>query len=161
MSSFHTFFGSTEHGWYTLGGCTLRAKIQTTLRMWTVSITPLERWIENGKFNLDHKAEGEYSRSTAILVILNPNNQGTGLKCTSVGLIVRHHNGQVGQIEDILKLIAYTHSQLQENRPSSDHARQTFCIIVGITEDPWALPQIRHSAPLIRCHSPIRMTRRG
>ena len=40
-------------------------------------------------------------------------------------------NGQVGWIEDIPKLIAYAHSQLQGDRPSSDHARQTFCIIVG------------------------------
>ena len=64
------------------------AKIKTTLRMRSVSITTLEKWIEDGKFNPDRKAEDEYSHSTAILVVLNPNNQGTGLKCASVGLIV-------------------------------------------------------------------------
>ena len=64
------------------------AKIQTTLRMRTVSIAVLERWVESAKFNPDRKAEGEYSHSTAILVVLNPNNQGTGLKCVSVRLIV-------------------------------------------------------------------------
>ena len=57
------------------------AKIQTTLHMRTVSITVLERWIVNGSFNLDRMAEGEYSHSTTILIILNPNKQGTGLKC--------------------------------------------------------------------------------
>ena len=90
------------------------AKIQNTLHMRTVSIVVLERWIENGNFNLNHKAEGEYSRSTAILVVLNPNNQGTGLKCASVGLIVQRHDGQIGQIDDIPKLITYACSQLQE-----------------------------------------------
>ena len=64
------------------------AKIQTTLRMRSVSIPTLGRWIEGGKFNPNRKAEDEYSHSTSILVILNPNHQGTGLKCASVELIV-------------------------------------------------------------------------
>ena len=64
------------------------AKIQMTLRMQTVSITVLERWIVNGSFNPDHMAGGKYSRPTAILIILNPNKQGTGLKCASIGLII-------------------------------------------------------------------------
>ena len=107
------------------------AKIQTTLRMRTVSITVLERWIANGSFNLDRMAEGEYSRSTAILIILIPNKQGTGLKCMSVGLIVQRRNGPVGRIDDIPKLITYTHSQLKGDRHSSDNTLQTFCIFVG------------------------------
>ena len=64
------------------------AKIQMTLHMRTVSIMVLEKWIANGSFNPDRMAEGEYSHSTAILIIYNPNKQGTGLKCTSVRLIV-------------------------------------------------------------------------
>ena len=36
----------------------------------------------------------------------------------------------MGQIDGIPKLIAYTCSQLQGDRHSSDHARKTFCIIV-------------------------------
>ena len=87
-----TLVGSTPYLSLSMDGIRLGdirfAKIQITLRMRTVSITVLERWIENGKCNPDRKAEGKYSRSTAILVILNPNNQGTGLKCVSVGLIV-------------------------------------------------------------------------
>ena len=129
-SSFHTIFGSTEHGWSPLGDIRF-AKIQTTLRMGTVSLTVLERWIANGSFNLERMAEGNYSHSTAILVVLNPNNQGTGLKCASVGLIVQWRNGQVGRIDDIPKLIAYTRSQLKGDRHFSDNARKTFCIIVG------------------------------
>ena len=107
------------------------AKIQMTLRMWTVSITVLERWIANGSFNPDRMAEGEYSRSTTILIILNPNKQGTGLKCMSIRLIIRWHNGPVGRIDDIPKLITYAHSQLKGDRHSSDNTLKTFCIIVG------------------------------
>ena len=62
--------------------------IQTTLHMQTVSIMVLERWIANGSFNPDCMVKGEYSRSTTILIVLNPNKQGTGLKCASVRLIV-------------------------------------------------------------------------
>ena len=102
------------------------AKVQTTLRMWSVSIPTLERWIEGRKFNPNCKAEDEYSRSTSILVILNPNHQGTGLKCMSVGLIIQRCNGNVGRIKDIPKLIAHARSQLQESK-----SPQTFCIIVG------------------------------
>ena len=51
------------------------AKIQTTLHMQTVSITVLERWIADGSFNPECMAEGNYSHSTAILILLNPNKQ--------------------------------------------------------------------------------------
>ena len=64
------------------------AKIQTTLHMRTVSMMVLERWIANGSFNLECMAEGDYSHSTTILIVLNPNKQGTALKCVSIGLIV-------------------------------------------------------------------------
>ena len=60
------------------------ARIQTTLCMQTVSLPILERWIANGNFNPECMAEGDYSHSTTILVILPPNNQGTGLKCVSI-----------------------------------------------------------------------------
>ena len=63
-------------------------KIQTTLRMRTVSITVLERWIATGSFNPEHLAEGDYSCSTAILILLNPNKEGTALKSASIRLIV-------------------------------------------------------------------------
>ena len=53
----------------------------------------------------------------------------------NVGLIVRRRNGQVGQIDDIPKLIAYARSQLQGDGHSSDNAHKTFCIIVGDYEE--------------------------
>ena len=106
-------------------------KIQMTLRMQTVSITVLERWIVSGHFNPECMAEGDYSRSTAILIILNPNKQGTALKCASIGLIVRQCMGTVGEIDDITKLITYAHSRMKEDRQSSDNACRTFCIIMG------------------------------
>ena len=105
-------------------------KIQTTLHMRTVSITVLDRWIANRSLNLEHMAEGNYSCSTAILIILNPNKQGTALKCTSVGLIVQRCMGPVGQIDDITKLIMHAHSLLA-GWQSSDNVCRTFCIIVG------------------------------
>ena len=64
------------------------AKIQTTLQMCTMPITVLEKWAEGGSFNLEHMAEGDYSHTTAILILLNPNAEGTALESTSVGLIV-------------------------------------------------------------------------
>ena len=94
--------------------------------MQTVSIPTLERWIEDRKFNPICKAEDEYSHSTGILVVLNPNHQGTALSSMSIGLIVQWYNGNVGHLEDIPKLIAHTRSQLQESK-----SPQTFCIIVG------------------------------
>ena len=107
------------------------AKIQMTLGMWTVSVTVLEKWVESGCFNPEHKSADDCSRSTAILIILTPNQQGKSLTYASVGLIVRWRKGPVGQIEDIPKLIAYACSQLGEDRPSSPNACKTYCIIIG------------------------------
>ena len=49
------------------------AKIQTTLQMYTMPIAVLEKWIEGGSFNPECMAEGDYSHSTTILIVLNPN----------------------------------------------------------------------------------------
>ena len=107
------------------------AKIQTTLGMWTVMVSVLERWVESRHFNPEHMSPDDCSRSPAILIVLTPNQQGTALTYASVGLIVRWHKGPVGQIEDIPKLIAYVCSQLGEDRPSSPNACKTYCIIIG------------------------------
>ena len=95
------------------------AKVQTTLRMQTVSITVLERWVVSRRFNLEHMTADDCSCSTAILIILTSNKQGTALMYASVGLILQWRMRPVGQIEDIPKLIAYAHSQLRGDRPSS------------------------------------------
>ena len=65
------------------------AKIQTNLCMQTVPIALLEKWAEDGRFNLECMAEGDYSHTTAILILLNPNAEGTALESASVGLIVQ------------------------------------------------------------------------
>ena len=106
------------------------AKIQMTLGMQTVSITVLEKWVESGCFNPECKSADDCSHSTAILIVLTLNQQGTLLTYASIGL-VRQRKGPLGQIEGIPKLIAYTHSQLGEDRPSSPNACKTYCIIVG------------------------------
>ena len=65
------------------------AKIQTTLHMQTIPIVILEKWPEDGNLNPEHMAEGDYSHTTAILILLNPNAKGIALENTSIGLIVR------------------------------------------------------------------------
>ena len=87
------------------------AKIQMTLGMRTVAIMVLERWIESGRFNPEGRSPDDYSHSTAILIVLTPNDKGTALTYASVGLIIRWHKGPVGRTEDIPKLIAYVRSQ--------------------------------------------------
>ena len=82
-------------------------KIQTNLRMRTVIIAILEEWILNGSFNPDHKPDEDCSRTTAILIVLTPNPQGTALTYVSVGLIVQRHKGLVGHIGDIPRLITF------------------------------------------------------
>ena len=116
--------------------------------MWTVFIMVLERWVVSGHFNLECMSADDCSRSTAILIVLTPNMQGTALTYASIGLIVRRCKGLVGQIEDIPKLIVYTRSQLRGDRPSSPNACKTYCIIVGdfggsmgfATEPPFCTP---------------------
>ena len=72
------------------------AKIQTTLWMHAMPLTILEKWVENGSFNPEHMAEGDYSRSMAILVILSPNAQGTALESMGIRLIVCQHKALIG-----------------------------------------------------------------
>ena len=89
------------------------AKIQTNLHMRTVAIAILEEWISNRSFNPHHKPDEDCSRTTAILIMLTPNTQGTGLMYASVGLIIRWRKGPVGRIEDIPRLITFIQSQLK------------------------------------------------
>ena len=64
------------------------AKIQITLDMWTVMVSVLERWVESRRFNPERKSPEDFSRSTAILIVLTLNQQGTALTYASIGLIV-------------------------------------------------------------------------
>ena len=107
------------------------AKIQTNLHMRTVTIAVLEEWILDGSFNPDHKPDEDCSRTTAILIVLTPNTQGTALMYASVGLIVRWRKGPVGWIEDILRLVTFIRSQLKGDRLTSPNGCKTYCMIVG------------------------------
>ena len=106
-------------------------KIRTTMRMRTVSITVLERRVVNESFNPECMAEGYYSHSTTILIVLNLNKQDRVLLSASVGLVVRRCMGPVGQIDDIMKLIMHARSMMKVDRQSSDKSRSKFCIIMG------------------------------
>ena len=100
--------------------------------MQTVSITVLERWIANGSFNPERMAEGDYSGSTAILILLNPNREGTELKSASIGLIVRRQWDQWGT--SMTSQSSSSTLVLKDEgteRLASDNACRTFCIIVG------------------------------
>ena len=107
------------------------AKIQPTLKMHTMPIAVLEKWVEGGSFNPKCMAEGDYSHSTAILIIFNPNAQGTALESMSVMLVVCRCKSPVGQISTIPKLIKYTHSLMEVEGQSSEPVHRTICTIVG------------------------------
>ena len=107
------------------------AKIQTNLRMRTVAMAVLEEWISNRSFNPHHKPDEDGSRTTAILIILTPNSQGTKLMYASMGLIIRWRKGPVGRIEDIPRFITFIRSQLKGDWPASPNDRKTYCMIVG------------------------------
>ena len=99
--------------------------------MRTIAIAVLEEWISNGSFNPHHKLDEDCSHTTAILIILTPNTQGTGLTYVSIGLIIRRHKGPVGWIEDIPRLITFIRSQLKGDRLASPNDHKTYCMIVG------------------------------
>ena len=94
-------------------------------------VTVLQKWAEGGSFNPECMVEGDYSYSTAILILLNPNVEGTALESASVGLIVHQCKGPVGQISTILKLIKYAHSLMEAEGQSSEPMCRTICTIVG------------------------------
>ena len=107
------------------------AKIQTNLCMQTVTIAVLEEWISNRSFTLDYKPDEDCKHTTAILIVLTPNTQGTALTYASVGLIVQRRKGPVGWIEDIPRLITFIQSQLKGDRLTSPNACKMYCMIVG------------------------------
>ena len=94
-------------------------------------IEVLEKWIEGGSFNPECMAEGDYSHSTAILIVLNPNTQGTALESMCVWLIVCQCKAPVGKIAKVLNLIKYAHSLMEVEGQSSEPMHRTICTIMG------------------------------
>ena len=107
------------------------AKIQTTLQMCAVPIEVLEKWIEGGSFNPEYMAEGDYSHSTAILIVLNPNVAGTALESECIRLIVHQRKAPVGKIAKVFNLIKYAHSLMEVEGQSSEPVCRTISTIVG------------------------------
>ena len=107
------------------------AKIQPTLWMRTMPIEILEKWIEGRSFNPEQMAEGDYSHSTAILIVLNPSTQCIDLESTCIRLIVCQHKAPVGKIAKVLNLIKYAHSLMQAEGQSSEPVHRTICTIMG------------------------------
>ena len=99
--------------------------------MRTVPSEVLEKWIEGGSFNPERMAEGDYSHSTAILIVLNPNVQGTALESACIGLIVHQCMAPVGKIAKVINLIKYAHSLMEVEGQSSEPVHRAICTIVG------------------------------
>ena len=89
------------------------AKIHTTLWMCAVPLAILEKWVENGSFNPEQIAEGDYSCSMAILLVLYPDAQCKDIESMGIGLIVHQHKAPLGQISSIPHLIKYAHSLME------------------------------------------------
>ena len=106
-------------------------KIHTTLQMHTVLLTILERLVENGSFNPEHMAEGDYSCSMAILLTLNPDAQCKDIESMGIGLIVCWRKAPLGQISSIPHLIRYAHSLMEVEGQSADPIHRMYCMILG------------------------------
>ena len=96
-----------------------------------MSIGVPEKWVEGGSINPEHMAEGDYSCSTAISIVLNPNAQGTALESVSIRLVACQCKTPVGQIGTILNLIKYAHSLMEAEGQSSEPVHRTICTIMG------------------------------
>ena len=107
------------------------AKIHTTLWMCTMSLAILEKWVENGSFNPERMVEGDYSRSTAILLALNPDAQCKDIESVGIGLIVCWHKAPLGQISSIPHHIKYTRSLMEVEGQSTEPVCRTYCMIMG------------------------------
>ena len=126
-------------------------KIQTTLQMRTVPIVVLEKWAEGGSFNLECMAEGHYSHTTAILILLNPNAEGTALesKCWAYCLMMHGTSGVISAPSRSSSSMLIPWWGWNGNPPilcigQSAHSWVTMA-------DTWPSPQTLCSAQLIPC----------
>ena len=106
-------------------------KIQTTLWMHVMSLVLLEKWIDCGSFNPEHKADGDYSHSTAILLTLIPDIQLKDIESMGIRLVVRWCRGQLAQISSLPNLITYVCSMLELDRLSYSPQCRMYCMIIG------------------------------
>ena len=76
-------------------------------------------------------AEGDYSCSIAILVVLSPNAKGKALDSVGIGLVIHRCKAPIVLTSTIPLLIKYTHSMLAAEEQSTQPQCRTFCTIVG------------------------------
>ena len=107
------------------------AEIHTTLWMCVVSTTLLEKLVADGCFNLECKAHGDYSHSTALLLAFIPNTQQKDIERLGIRLIVRWVKVLLAPISTMGKLFSYVHDTLKFERASSTPQVRTYCMIFG------------------------------
>ena len=107
------------------------AKILTTLRMRTIALEVLEKWLVDGSFNLEGMADGDYSPTTTLLILLNTNPEGTTLESTSIRLIVQRCLGPVETISSITRLIHCACSLIEIGWQTSTTVHRTFCTLIS------------------------------
>ena len=137
-------------------------KIHTTLQMRTVLLAILE----NGSFNPECMVEGDYSRSTAILLMLNPDTQCKDIESMAIGLIVHQRKALLGQISSILHLIRCARSLMEAEGQPTAPVHRTYCMIMGnygghmafVTDPPFC---IVYSLDFINENDPAKMTFRN
>ena len=107
------------------------AKICTTLQMHAMPLTLLEKWVDNGGFNPEHMAGGDYSCSTAILLTITPDTQLKDIESVGIRLVVCQHRALLGQISSVPRLISYVCSMLEFERASCTPQCRMYCMIIG------------------------------
>ena len=144
-------------------------KIHTTLWMHAVSLALLKKLVANGGFNLECKANGDYSHSTAILLTLNPDAQLKDIESMGIRLVVHQHGSLLAPISSIAKLISYIHNMLKFKRASSSPQVRTYCMIIGnyggymvyATEPPFCIAyplEFIDKMTMLKWHSVIQTT---
>ena len=94
--------------------------------MCAMPLAILEKWVENGSFNPECMAQGNYSHSMAILPMLNPDAQCKDIENVGIRLTVCWCKALLGQISSIPHLIRYVHSLLEvEGQSTTPYVRHT------------------------------------
>ena len=81
------------------------AELFTTLKIHAVSLPLLERLVTDGSFNLECKAESDYSHTMAILLTLIPNARPKDIEKVGIRLVVHQHSGLLAGISSMQEFI--------------------------------------------------------
>ena len=81
------------------------AELHTTLKMCMVSLALLERLVTDGSFNLECKAESDYSHTTAIALALIPDAKLKDIEKVGIRLVVCRYSGVLAGISSVQEFI--------------------------------------------------------